>query len=195
MLLFLGSILFFVLLETRFLPALKEISHSHCKATANEIIDTATMHQISALDAAELLIEKDGGYIANTVLVNHFCALLSKEITEALYFLPEEEILIPFGAATDLSIFANTGPDIPFSMLPVGNANVEYETEFTAAGINQINYKIWLDITIEIRVVNPFYQESVQMKRKCMLADLIYGGTVPEHYVQFTNQSEYLLTE
>ncbi len=186
---------FFLLMESLFLPALKEISHIRCKAAANEIIDTATMHQLDTLDTTELLTVQNGNYIANTALVNRFCSLLSQEITNALYRLPEEKILIPFGAAGQLSFFANIGPHIPFTLIPMGNAQVEYQTDFSSAGINQINYKIWIEIMLEIRIVNPLYQETVQMKRKFMLADLIYGGEVPEHYVRLSGINEYLLTE
>ena len=77
----------------------------------------------------------------------------------------------------------------------MGSTKVDYISTFESAGINQINYKIWLNISIELKIVNPLYHETITMERKIMLADIVFIGKVPEHYFQIDNQSEYLLTE
>ncbi|MGN0135138.1 sporulation protein YunB [Anaerotignum sp.] len=193
------SFLLFSFLENRFLPPLKEISHMQCKALANQIIDKATINILNDTDfsTASLLIrEEDGeGYTANTALVNQFCSRLSADVTQGLQDLPKEVIRIPLGAATKWSFFANLGPKIPFTLIPMGTAKVDYETAFSSVGINQINYKIWLNLSMEIKIVNPLYQETLTMERKIMLADLIFSGKIPEHYFQMSRPNEYLLTE
>lgn len=166
-----------------------------CKAFANDIIDTAAMENLQEIDVSALLLQNGESYTANTALVNQFCALLSADITSSLNELPKEVIYIPLGAATNLSFFANMGPKIPFTLLPMGAVKVDYVTDFNSVGINQINYKIWLDISMEMKIVNPLYQETLTMERKIMLADLVFGGKVPEHYFQMSSPSEYLLTE
>lgn len=186
-------------LESRLLPPLKEISHIQCKALANQIIDEATANILADTEfsAASLLIrEADGeSYTANTALVNRFCSLLSQDVTRGLQELPKEVIHIPIGAATKWSFFANMGPEIPFTLIPMGAAKADYETSFSSVGINQINYKIWLELSMEIKIVNPLYQETLTLERKIMLADLIFSGKIPEHYFQMSQPSEYLLTE
>lgn len=193
------SFLLFALLENRFLPPLKEISHMQCKALANQIIDEATADILENTDftASSLLIREEDGesYTANTAMVNRFCSLLSQEVTLGLQNLPKEVIHIPIGAATNWSFFSNIGPEIPFTLIPMGAVKVDYETDFTSVGINQINYKIWLDLSMEIKIVNPLYQETLNFQRKIMLADLIFSGKIPEHYFQMSRPNEYLLTE
>lgn len=193
------SFLLLAFLESRFLPPLKEISHMQCKALANSIIDAATVTILEDTDfsASFLLIREEGGesYTANTALVNRFCSLLSQEVTEGFENLPKEVIHIPIGAATKWSFFANTGPEIPFTLIPMGAVKADYETDFSSVGINQINYKIWLNLSMEIKIVNPLYQETLTLERKIMLADLIFSGKIPEHYFQMSRPSEYLLTE
>jgi len=185
----------FTFLELRFIPPLKEISHMKCKSVANTIINEATLKNIKELDASSLLKESEDHYTANTVLVNNFCAQLSADITEAFLKLPSEIIGIPVGAVTKSSFLSNAGPEIPFTLMPMGAAKVDYETAFSAAGINQINYKIWLNISIEMKIVNPLYQETLYLSRKIMLADLIFSGKIPDHYFQVSYPAEYLLTE
>lgn len=196
-LLFLFSCIF--LLEKSLLPPLKEISHIQCKATANQIINqaTAALLEDAALHTDDLLIRSADGesYTANTASVNRFCSLLSQDMTKRLEALPKESIRIPLGAVTHWGALANRGPAVPFTLLPMGAAKVDYETDFTSVGINQINYKIWLAIKIELRIVNPLYREDITLERKIMLADLVFSGKVPEHYFQITAPNEYLLTE
>ena len=192
------TVLCLFLLEKSLLPPLKEISHMQCKAAANHIIDEAAANALAdmELDAAALLQEGTDGesYTANTALVNQFCALLSRDITEQLNELPKEVIPIPLGAVTHWGILANKGPKIPFTLLPMGAVRVDYETAFSSVGINQMNYKIWLAVQLELRIVNPLYQEDITLDRKIMLADLVFSGKVPEHYFQISRPNEYLLT-
>ena len=81
------------------------------------------------------------------------------------------------------------------SLLPMGAVRVDYETAFSSVGINQINYKIWLAVHLELRIVNPLYREDITLERKIMLADLVFSGKVPAHYFQISRPNEYLLTE
>lgn len=184
-------------MEQRLAPPLQEISHMQCKAVANRIIDSSAAEILEEMDVSEaLFLNGDGaGYVANTALINRFCAGFSEKITERLSGLPQERIEIPLGAATRITLLTDLGPKIPFTLVPMGAAKVDYESEFRSAGINQINYKIWLHISMELRIVNPLYQEKITLNRKIMLADVVFGGKVPQHYFQMSSPDEYLLTE
>ena len=65
----------------------------------------------------------------------------------------------------------------------MGSAEVDYETEFISAGINQTNYKIWLTVDITVSLANPLYSKRVNMTRKIMLVDTIIKGEVPSNYL------------
>ena len=111
------------------------------------------------------------------------CAKISEYITEKLVNMENNRVSIPYGAATGVSILANSGPDISFEVMPVGGATVDYDTEFTSAGINQTNYKIWLTVNITVSLVNPLYNKKVNMTRKLMLVDTVIKGEVPSNYL------------
>ena len=193
------SIGFFSFLDSRFTPTLKEISHVHCKAYANRIIDTALAESLSEkeerMEPLFFYDTYDNGYAANTMQINQFCSALSERITNSLSELPYEKIKIPFGAVFSSGFLADKGPFISFTLFPAGAVKINYASEFQSAGINQVNYKIWLDISMELKIVNPFYKENLLMNRKILLADMIFNGKVPEHYFQMTSPAEYLLTE
>ena len=182
-------------LEKKLLPPLREISHIQCKALANQVIDAATAEILESMTLSQesLLLETESGSCtANTMLVNRFCSALSSRITQALAAPPNEVIEIPLGAATNIAFLANKGPTISFTLLPRGSVEVDYETAFQSVGINQINYKIWVNLAIDVKIVNPLYQESLRLERKMMLADLIFSGKVPSHYFQIAQPNSPL---
>ena len=123
--------------------------------------------------------------IADTIAINRFCTTLSSEITKELEQLNNEKINVPLGSISGVELFANWGPDIPFSMEPKGAAEVDYETKMESSGINQMHFQIWINISLEIRIVNPLHEESIPMTRKIMLVDTVFGGDVPEEYFQW----------
>ncbi len=200
---FIFIIMFFLIIlifmDYRFVPKLQEISHMYCKSMANQMIDESAESVLSKmnLQQAPLLStnSNENGYIIHTQTINLFCTRFSEEITERMIHIPEEQIHIPLGAITNFSFLANKGPEIPFSLLPVGTANVDYASDFDAVGINQVNYKIWLEISLEMKIVNPIYQEKLMMDRKIMLVDVVFSGKVPDHFFQIKSTDEYLLTE
>ncbi|HBF64872.1 MAG TPA: hypothetical protein DDW34_02835 [Clostridium sp.] len=91
-------------------------------------------------------------------------------------------MLIPLGAALDSAFFANHGPKIPFTLMPVGAVTSDYETSFTSAGINQINYKIWVNLSFELQIANPLFKEKIVFSKKIMLIDTIISGKVPDYF-------------
>ena len=197
-LLFLLIPVLFMQMEKKLIPPLKEISHMQCKTLANQIIDKAVEDTLNSTTFSQTnLLQKtaENSYIADTILVNRFCAALSSQISDELSALPKEVIRIPLGAAANMTFLANAGPEIPFTLMPMGVVKADYETAFQSVGINQINYKIWINLSIDLKIVNPLYQESLLLQRKMMLVDLIFSGKVPSHYFQIEHPQEYLLTE
>ncbi len=191
--LLLCSFFFFLLMlyDTKIFRTVIEISHIQSKATANTIIDTAVQNTIKELNitSSDFFIEKqqNDNVSVNTILINSFCSTVSTAITKGMEQIAEEYITIPLGVITGLEIFSNTGPSIPFSLKPMGIASVDYETSFTAEGINQINFKIWLNVAMDIKIVNPLRSETISVTRKIMLVDTIINGTVPERYMTLGN--------
>ena len=192
--LLLTSIIFVILMlyDTKIFKTVVEISHIQSKSTANTIIDEAVQNTIKELNitSSDFFIEKQQYSTAvsvNTILINTFCSTVSMAITEGMEKIAEEHISIPIGVITGIEMFSNIGPSSPFYIKPMGIASVDYETSFSAEGINQINFKIWLNVCMDIRIVNPLRSETMSVSRKIMLVDTIINGTVPERYMTLGN--------
>ena len=67
--------------------------------------------------------------------------------------------------------------------MPSKEALVNYNTEFNSVGINQSNFKIWIDINTTVRIINPLQKKEIEFNRKVMIVDTVINGVVPENYM------------
>lgn len=184
---------FIIATEKYIMPAAADICLIQAKETANNIINSAVdevLKEKSEGGRNILSLETENGttmIMADTISINLICAEISSSITEKIANMENNIVEVPYGAASGIGIFANSGPDLEFEIMPAGDTTVDYETEFTSAGINQTNYKIWLTVNITISLVNPIYDRNISMNRKIMLADTIIKGDLPSNYIDIPN--------
>lgn len=178
-------------LDSKVFDTVIEISHMQSKNIANNIIDSAIKTTIADMNVSSSDFFSDNkantvnSISANTILINDFCTSVSNEISKGLEIVSDEKIKIPIGVTTGIDFFANMGPEIPFSLRPAGSADVDYETGFESVGINQTNFKIWINVSIAVQIVNPMRKEKMTLNRKVMLVDTVISGEVPKSYLKF----------
>lgn len=191
LLIFLPIGIFILQLNEKITASITELSHMQSKITANHLIDHAVEETIKKLNinSSDFFIsqaDSPATISANTILINEFCTAVSSTLTDDLNQLADEEIGVPLGMVSGIELFSNHGPDIRYSLRPAGAASVDYDTSFTSVGINQINFKIWINVAIDIRIVFPLHQETIALSRKIMVVDAVLSGTVPDHYLDFS---------
>ena len=180
--------------ERYIMPAAAEICLIEAKEKANDIINGSVrevLEQRAGINGSILSLktEDETSMIsADTVAINIICSEISSSITEKISNMKNDRIKVPYGAVSGIGFFANLGPDLSFEMMQAGETAVDYETEFTSAGINQTNYKIWLTVNITISLVNPLYDRNISMNRKIMLADTVIKGELPSNYIEIPYQ-------
>lgn len=185
----LSAVAFIAATEKYIMPAAADICLIQAKETANQIINSAVEEVLKERSEGNkniLSLETKNSttmIMADTITINLICSEISSSITEKISNMENNIIEVPYGAASGIGIFANSGPNLPFEIMPAGETTVDYETEFTSAGINQTNYKIWLTVNITISLVNPFYNKNISMNRKIMLADTVIKGDLPSNYI------------
>ena len=173
-------VLFIAATEKYVMPIAANICLTEAKERSNYIINSAAEN---VLNERGILTEDILKLKTDTAAVNSICADISAYITEKLVNMENNEVKIPYGAASGIAMFANSGPEISFRIKPVGGTDVDYKTEFMSAGINQTNYKIWLTVNITVSLANPIYSKNVNMTRKIMLVDTVIKGEVPSSYL------------
>lgn len=185
------SICILIQFDRKILPSAAAISHMQAKNMANKLIDASVKDTLDEMkiNSSDFFIDSGTGAInsfsANTMLINEVCANVSTNISTDLEKLADERIDIPFGVLSGIEILSNIGPDISFSLMPMGEVAVDYDTSFNSVGINQTNFKIWMNVNIAIQIVNPLKKEKIVLERKLMLVDTVINGEVPGQYLEF----------
>ena len=173
-------------INKRIMPVLIETSCLEVKSFADKTIDNVVRQSIDEMDLKSsdfISVHNETKTVsADTVLVNNLCSVVDSKLDEAFSKQGKKKIAIPLGAASGVDILSNTGPDVSFTLVYKDDTSVDYETSFTAAGINQTNYKVWLTVEVTMRLVNPLKSTDVTATRKIMLIDTIIKGVVPQTY-------------
>jgi len=177
--------------DRRILPLVLEAAEVHLQAEINNVINDVVQEIISTRDitSADFIVhhnpDGDSGPVlfVNTLLVNDISNAVAMHISYRLNNLDPEIVSIPMGMAFRLDTLAHVGPHINFRMAPIGNALVDYESSFTAVGINQVRFSVWLTVDSEIRIINPVHSSTIYVNRQVSLVDTIISGVVPGTYL------------
>ena len=158
------------------------------KSSANTIINTAIQETIDEMNisSSDFIIKANtdiSSISADTVLINKFCSNISNKISNYFNLEYDKIIKIPIGSLFGIEWLSNIGPSISFNIMPSKEALVDYNTEFNSVGINQSNFKIWLDINTTVRIINPLQKKEIEFNRKVMIVDTVINGVVPENYM------------
>ena len=176
--------------DRRILPMVLEAAELRLQAEINNVINDVIQDIIYQRNftAADFLIKTDGGagspvLTVNTVLANDICNTAANKISQRLNNLQAEEVSVPMGMALGLDTLAQVGPRFTFNLAPIGNALVNYKTSFTAVGINQTHFSVWLHVESVVRIINPVHSTEIVVTRNISLVDTVISGVVPDTFL------------
>jgi len=188
--------------DRRILPMVLEAEELRLQAEINNVINYVINEIIreSGVTAQDFLIQTGSTGEAqakpvlsvNTVLVNDICNAAAQRISERLNNLEPEIATVPMGMAFGLDTLAQRGPRFSFRLAPIGNALVNYETSFTAVGINQTHFAVWLTVESVVRIINPVHSSEIFVTRNVSLVDTVISGVVPETYLHMDVPSGFI---
>ncbi|MCL2835390.1 MAG: sporulation protein YunB [Defluviitaleaceae bacterium] len=188
------TVLFVSLVDRRLMPAVIHIEEYRINARMNQAINTALAELAESSGGGRLVSEDfyvaerapDGritSLAANVILINEISAGLSHSLLKSLSKPVTERVSVPIGTLLGLEWLANIGPTYSIRVMPVGAANVEYNTSFTSAGINQINFQVWLTVKATMQIVNPLQSREIDVERSIPLVNTVFAGEIPEVYL------------
>lgn len=97
------------------------------------------------------------------------------------------EVGIPLGNLLGINLLSGKGPDINVDIVMLTSSRADYKSIIQSAGINQSEYKLVLEITIDIDVLVPWSIESATTVNEVIVADTVIVGKVPETYLNMEN--------
>ena len=96
------------------------------------------------------------------------------------------QVEIPLGNLTGSSLLLGRGPDVVVNMIMLTSPHIEFRSELSAAGINQTEHRLLLDVVVDIDVLVPWGSVSTQAVTEVLIAQTVIVGRVPNLYVNTT---------
>ena len=185
------SIFAFRQIDNRLLPPALAAANMKVKTQMNIAINNALHRIIEEKQATAedffTKVQDSNGKVSsisvNTVLVNEVCNSAAVAISQELNTLGGEKVSIPIGIFMGVRAFANTGPHFNFTVLPVGDASVDYESQIDTAGINQTMFQVFITVDATVQIVNPMQNGQVNITRKIPLVNAVISNDVPGTYL------------
>lgn len=177
-------------------PVIKVVCESTAKTIALKVTEETVNELISNVEYDSLMNVKynEQGKIiainANVINMNKLSSEIAYKIEEKLNNLDKQTVEIPLGKIWGLDIFSGYGPSINIKIIPLGNTETEYKTEFISQGINQTKHTIYLEIKSTVSIIAPFMSDSVTTNSRMTVAETVVVGEIPQIYYNITGGEE-----
>ena len=189
---FLLLIIFFVIsiAYIRFvMPISVKICQKYAITSINNIIQNSMYSASKNIKSEDFILRSDINgrleYLSvNSIIVNNICAETASTVSQNLNNLTTSKIRLPLGVFTGLPILSHFGPSTTIRLQPIGDATADYETSMTQAGVNQVNFQVWINVHTTVSIVNPLWSKDLEITRKLTLVNTVFNGEIPKTYIK-----------
>lgn len=189
---FLLLIIFFVIsiAYIRFvMPISVKICQKYAITSINNIIQNSLYSSSKNIKSEDFILRSDNNgrleYLSvNSMIVNNICAETASTVSQNLNNLTTSKIRLPLGVFTGLPILSHFGPSTTIRLQPIGDATADYETSMTQAGVNQVNFQVWINVHTTVSIVNPLWSKDLEITRKLTLVNTVFNGEIPKTYIK-----------
>lgn len=180
-------------------PIIITISEAKVKSMTTKAVNGAVQTVINNTDVydelIDILVDDDGNitmFQVKSIQINKLSKDISKTAQQNMEIASTEGIGIPLGTLSGLSVLVGVGPEINFYISPIGSIQSSFSSEFTSAGINQTNHRIYLTLESSVSIVLPTSTRTVSTHSHILICESIIIGKVPETYLNSTSLDEML---
>ncbi len=198
LLLFVSLVLFlaaFGLLRGRYRDVIRDLAVTQVKNITSDLTNDAIAKQIAdgKVEYDRIVyFEKDldGGITAlktNMTEMNRLKTDILDIINSEILALDSSDIGVPLGSIFLSELMSGRGPAIPVHILSIRNADANFVSRFTQAGINQTLHQVQMEVSIDVSVLVLGETVSFTMTSEVVVAETVIVGAVPETYLQTTS--------
>ena len=178
---FLLLIIFFVISVAYIhfvMPISVKICQKYAITSINNIIQNSLYSSSKNIKSDDFILRSDNNgrleYLSvNSMIVNNICAETASTVSQNLNNLTTSKIRLPLGVFTGLPILSHFGPSTTIRLQPIGDATADYETSMTQAGVNQVNFQVWINVHTTVSIVNPLWSKDLEITRKLTLVNTV----------------------
>lgn len=184
-------LLVYYYIEKNIKPTLASICEVKAKIIATQIINDTVRSELENDEMKEQILmptfDNEGKINmirTDALAMNTISSSIAQKVQEKIVSLKDQNFSIPLGAALDSQLLATMGPKLKFSIMHEGSVIVDFKTEFEESGINQTRYKIYITVSVDIRVISPVITSDMTVNNNVLIAEIVIVGDVPESYMK-----------
>ena len=187
MFLFVAAISIFAFVMYRLQPVFKEYGSAYANNMANSIVNSAVSEVFADNEYSQLTKYKtnSGGMQtieADTVEINRLKSEISQKIRTKINESKSEVVTVPLGSAFNVYFLSGIGPEIPVRIYPASVVKTDFKDEFVSAGINQVKYNLYLEVTMQMSFVGFAFSENETITSKALIFETVIVGDTPQYY-------------
>lgn len=180
-------------------PVIISTSEAKIKSLTSRAVNSAVQAIITDTNIYDELIDittNEQGEIvliqAKGITINQLSKQVSQRASQNLDLISSDGIKIPLGTLSGIPIFVGSGPEVTFNVMSIGTIQSSFSSEFTSAGINQTNHRIYLTLKTDVTVVLPTTSSQVSVLSHILVCEAIIVGKIPDTYLNSSSLDEML---
>ncbi len=170
----------------------KSVAETIILNAANEaVLNVLAQNEITYSNISNVSRDNTGiitGIEIDIEKVNFLKSALSNEISNIVAANNKYDLDIPIGTLFGNEYTTGYGPKIKFKMQLTETAILDFESKFTAAGINNVLHQIIIKIDVRASVLMMGCTDGFSVSTTALAAQTVIAGAVPD---SFTNVIEY----
>ncbi len=191
-----GLLLFFV---NCIKPIMIKSSEAQVRSSTSRAVNAAVQTVINESNVYDELIEittNDDGKIVfiqvKSLMVNKLAKEVGKVAGQNLDLIKNQGVSIPLGTLSGISLLVGVGPEITFHIMAISTIHSKFSSEFTSAGINQTNHRIYLNIQTDVDLILPTASKSITVNSHILICEAILVGEIPSTYLNSDSLDEMM---
>lgn len=136
-------------------------------------------------DISKIRYDKDGNVKSistDSFKINQIKSDVTKAVQREIAQVYDNEIQIPLGSFTDITVLSSFGPPITITFNLTGSFSSEIVSTFESAGINQTVHHIRLLLTSKIMTTSLDYEGKITFTTDFEIAQSVIVGEIPSAY-------------
>lgn len=190
-LLFVLTLAVFALFRQKFSAIVRELAQTQVMNATSDLTNDAIAKQIENGNITYdriVYFEKDlDGRITalktNISEINRLKTDILFIINDEILELDASDIAIPLGSIFLPELFSGKGPGLPVHILSIRNADADFASNFTEAGINQTLHQVKMLVSVDVTVLVLGSTVSFSTESEVVVAETVIVGSVPGTYL------------
>jgi sporulation protein YunB len=184
--------LFLVIFVRQLSAHMNEICEFKGRA-ANTVIYSAVSQCEDDIDSCDFIrvVRNENGEItsveADTAAVNRIQSEVILNINSLFAELENMPVQVPIGTLSGITYLSGRGFNVDLMLHQVGAVKTEMKSEFSEAGVNQTRYRLYLEISVEIKAILPVCSTDITVSSEYLLGETVIVGEVPQVFAETKN--------